>query len=334
MDMQELITDFPEHLLEAVHLEIIHHFEHASGSIDNVVIIGMGGSGIGGQLACSLLSPVSKVPLLTLSTYDIPAFVSPRTLVIASSFSGNTEETLYALAQAQERGAILAALTSGGQLEELAQMHQCPYVKLPVKAASPRAHLGFSLTALLLLLHRAGIAGKDYSDSIRKVASVLRRQQPHIRERAARAAQFFHQRLPLIYTDQRLLPAAVRLRQQINENAKQLAHVAALPEMNHNELVAWNDPTELLGKARLLLVESDFDHPRTRVRRDILKGLVPEHTDVQHLRLTGEGFLGQMLHFIHWGDWLSYYLAQANEVDPFPVTLIETLKEKLHQKQI
>ncbi|MGF1532764.1 MAG: bifunctional phosphoglucose/phosphomannose isomerase [Bernardetiaceae bacterium] len=331
--MQQLIADFPAHLSEAARLRITHSDTPKPQALQNVLIVGMGGSGIGGALAISLLEPLAPCPIQCLSTYDLPAYVGARTLVLASSFSGNTEETLQATHTAlHARQAPVLAVTSGGQLGDWAQQHQFPHVMLPVKAASPRAHLGFSLAALLKLLHWAGISPKDFTDDLQRIADFIAQQQNQIAEEAEQVAHLIHGFLPIIYTDQTLLPVATRLRQQINENAKQLAHIAPIPEMNHNELVAWNDPTDLLRKTRVIFMASDFEHPRVGLRRQILHKLLPSTTTAYHFKTQGKDLLTQLFYAIHWGDWLSWYLAQQNGVDPFPVSIIEQLKAALKQE--
>ncbi len=328
--MKQLIADFPEHLREATDLAI----KNASLLPQKTtagLIVGMGGSGIGGQLAVSILAPVCARPLVTLSDYCLPAYVNMQTLTVASSFSGNTEETLGAIKEAQKRKANLVALTSGGILLELARENAWAHIVLPVKAASPRAHLGFSLVAVMKLLHRAGFSGKSYDDEFRKSADLLQNEQTSIQKSALEAARFFTGALPIIYADQRLLPAATRLRQQINENAKQLAHEAPIPEMNHNELVAWHDKASLLSGTRFLFIETDYDHPRSRMRRDIIQPMLPETTKSLRFKPKGKSYIQQLLYLIHWGDWVSFYLAEQNQVDPFPVEIIENLKKNLQK---
>ncbi|MEM6298683.1 MAG: bifunctional phosphoglucose/phosphomannose isomerase [Bacteroidota bacterium] len=326
--MKKLITDFPEHLREAADLTI-ENVDSIPHKAVNGLITGMGGSGIGGRLAVSILSPVCSRPLATLSDYRLPAYVNTSSLVVASSFSGNTEETLSAINDALERKAKIVALTSGGALKDLAQENDWAHVLLPVKAASPRAHLGFSLVALMKLLHHTGFAVKSYDDEFRKSADLLHSQQADIKASARETAEFLKGALPIIYSGQRLLPAATRLRQQINENAKQLAHEAPIPEMNHNELVAWHDKANLLSATRFLFIETDYDHQRSRLRREILQTMIPETVKSLRFQAKGESYIQQLMYFIHWGDWVSFYLAEQNQVDPFPVNIIEDLKKNL-----
>lgn len=330
MTMQQLIRNFPAQLHEAAELTVNQQEGNTiTSQPQQVVLVGMGGSGIGAHLVKSLLDPVAGCPVEVLSDYRLPAYVGPKTLVLGSSFSGNTEETLSAIKVAHERHAAVVGATSGGELLELCQAHQWPHVVLPVKAESPRAHLGFSFVAMLKLLHEAGVATRDYTDAIHAAADFLEAEQNPIQERAAKVAAEMRGYIPLIYADQRLAPVATRLRQQINENGKQLAHAAALPEMNHNELVSWLDPTDLMQVTRMIYLESDFDHPRTLRRREVMFTMLPDGMRKYRVQAQGSDFLTQMLYLAHLSDWLSWHLANENSIDPFSVSIIERLKNRI-----
>ena len=331
--MRNLIEDFPAQLRRGIKVAESLRFVAPATSIRNVLVAGMGGSGIGGSLVEALVNNECPVPIAVLKSYDVPAWVGPETLFIASSFSGNTEETLAALQQAFDRSATVAAITSGGKVLQLAEERGLTLAKIPAEAPAPRAFLGYSFIQLLFVLRAYDLIGDSFGNDLEAGISYLEHNQVGIRQEAERLADLLVDKLPVVYADARLLPVILRLQQQINENAKQLCHVNVFPEMNHNELVGWVYPKPSLSQTVTLLVQSGYDHPRVRMRMEVCQPILAAASGyVETITAQGQSFLEQCLYLINLFDWTSLLLAERNGVDPFPVAVIDQLKNSLAGK--
>ena len=306
------------------------------GDIEQVVVLGMGGSAIGGALLKGLVEDDCTVPISVVRGYELPAFVEGAdTLVVASSYSGNTEETLSSFRKALERGAKATAITTGGKLGDLAAEHDLPIVTFEYDA-QPRAALGFSFTLLLGLFTHLGLV-RDFSDDVEEAAAVMEAWQEEIalavpteENEAKQLARSLAGRLPVVYGAGFLTAAANRWKTQFNENAKHWAFFEQLPELNHNAVVGFGLPEVVRENAVVLMLRSNHDHPRVQVRWDVTEELLErEGVDVETVEGRGESALAQMLSVIHFGDYVSYYLTMLNGVDPTPVETIAFLKRRL-----
>ncbi len=309
--------------------------------IVNAVVSGMGGSAIGGDLVRAATSTLLRVPLIVCRDYRLPGFVGPDTLVFASSYSGNTEETLSAYEQACAAGAFIVCVTSGGKLAAIAHSRQHPVIQLPA-GLPPRAALGYSAVMLLEALKVLGLA-PDMSSPLRETVELLQRcvihygpEMPEHRNRAKTVARSLHGRVVAIYAANEVLaPAALRWRGQIEENAKNLAFHHLLPEMNHNEIVGWEFPPQPLEQIGVILLRDRGDHPQTQRRFDFTKEILCRKTNVVHeIWSEGESPLARIFSAVCMGDFVSLYLAYLNSVDPTPVPVIESLKQKLGAQDI
>ena len=333
--MNELISSFSSQLEDAYsnfQKLSFSSLEKSEREIKNIVVVGLGGSGIGGNLIQAITRSFLKIPFQVCKTYNLPSYINENTLFIASSFSGNTEETLASLEEAQRKGAYIACLTSGGKIQEMSNEKAFDLVPLKSLADCPRAHLPYSATSLLLLLHHYGLIEVDFENEIKETVAHLNQNNGAIQAEAKQLAISIKGKFPILYADAILEPVLIRFQQQINENAKQLCHVAVFPEMNHNELVGWHMPKELLSKTHILLFHSDYDHQRVSKRMEICETIFNKHTDsITHISAKGNSFLEQTFYLIYLTDWVSYYLAEENGVDPFPVEVINYLKSSLQE---
>ena len=328
--MYALIAGFPQQLEKAIALGRTIHAPAPAVEIRNIVVAGMGGSGIGANIVETLVSQELALPYQITKSYTVPAAVSQHTLFIACSFSGGTEETLAALAEAEARGASIFAITSGGKVLEIAQQKGYGFVQMPNEAPCPRAFLGYSLVQLLFTLHKFGFINQDFEAALEKGTQYLHTSQPSLQEEAKQVAQHLHNRQVVVYADQVLEPLLVRLQQQINENAKQLCHLNVVPEMNHNELVGWGLPMEYYKQVALVWVRHAQEHPRTAKRIEICQQRLNSKAGIAlELQARGETAIERALHLIHLFDWISFYLAEANEVDAFEIEPIIFLKNEL-----
>ncbi|NIK72813.1 glucose/mannose-6-phosphate isomerase [Thermonema lapsum] len=327
--MKALIEGFASQLQKALAIAQKVNFSFKPDSIQQIVVTGLGGSGIGGNLLQFFAQDILQVPVLVNKTYNLPTFVNKQTLVIASSFSGDTEETLYALQEAIERQAQILCITSGGKLLNIAKEKGFDYIQIPQESPCPRAFLGYSLIQLMAVLKHFA-PNFDLEHEVLHVCRQLELYRTQIQEEAQQLAKLFHKRLPIVYADERWYPAILRLQQQINENAKQLCHVNVFPEMNHNELVGWGLDKAQYRNIAVLMLRSNLDHPRVKIRMDICKPIFAQKAaQVYEVSTHGQSYFEQMLYVIHLFDWASFYLAELNGVDAFPVDVINYLKSSL-----
>lgn len=298
--------------------------------IRNVLITGMGGSGIGANLVESLTFGRIPIPITVCKGYNIPQFVSPHTLFIACSYSGNTEETLAAVQKAMLKRSHIICITSGGKLLELAKEYNFLYIQLPDGYASPRTMIGYMVVSLLSVLYHTNLIGAAFIKETENAIGYLDRGEKAIQAEAEIISKKLKGKLPFIYCDGRLLAMATRFQQQLNENAKQLAHVNTFPEMNHNEIVGWQFPENILPQIQVIYLYSDHDHDRVEKRLEICREIFEKRSNpIIDIVAQGASLLEQYYYLIHLTDWISYYLAKENGVDPDPVEAIDYLKGQL-----
>lgn len=304
--------------------------------LKNIIHCGMGGSAIGGDMVRSLLQDSLLCPMQVCRNYNLPEFAGPDTLVIGSSYSGNTEETLSAFGQAVKKGCRLLVLTTGGKIGEIAREHKIPTAILP-KGYQPRAALGFSFVPLMLLFEKIGLseyAKSDFlalADFLSKNGAVFNDDADAEDNPAKQIAQRLYGRIPIIYSGPELTDMiGIRIKGQICENAKMLAFANQFPEFNHNELVGWKLKDAFRDSLRVMIIRNSEDHPRVAARMDIVTGLLEKQkVDVITITSKGKNRLERMFSLVQLGDFISYYLALLNKVDPTPVEPIENLKEAL-----
>ena len=302
-----------------------------------VVVAGMGGSAIGGDLLKAVAADFCTVPVEVVRDYHLPAYVGPRTLVIISSYSGNTEETLAALEEAAKAGASIVALTSGGRLGDRAAQQGWPVARIP-SGIPPRAALGYSLFAAVGILEAADLL-PEMRETLDTVVAALRAvqeragmRQPWRSNPAKQEALQLIDVIPVLYGSSGIGAAvAYRWKTQFNENAKHPAYWTHLPELDHNEVVGWEAPPPgVVGRLRVIFLRIGDESPRMVTRfeatRRIIEGRAGSLTE-----FIGEGdnHLARAMALLHLGDYISFYLAIAKGVDPTPVRFIDRLKAEL-----
>ena len=324
--MKNYIAQFTEQLQDALNIGKAANLAKQKTEIKNVLILGLGGSGIGGSLIQDRVKESCAVPVLTNKDYNIPAFVNENTLIIVSSYSGNTEETLTALGQALERGAEVAAVTSGGKLEKLSEQHKFNLIKVP-GGHPPRAMLAYSLVQLLIYFRHYNLFDVDIEKELSDAISLIKTEKEQIQKEARVCAKSLKNTIPFIYAADGYGALAVRTKQQINENAKMLCHADVVPEMNHNELVGWAGGDE---KISVLFLRSKDEHPRNAKRIEINEMIIKKYTDnVHQVWSKGDSRIVRTLYLIHLGDWISIYLSELTGADPVEVKVIDYLKGEL-----
>jgi glucose/mannose-6-phosphate isomerase len=335
-NMLDLLLDFPLQCQTAQELAKTAKILFTKRDFTKIVFCGLGGSAIGADLARSYLYFESNSPIVVCREYDLPAYVDNSTLVFISSYSGNTEETLSAYQQAKEKGAYLIAISSGGTLKEYAQKDRITFVQVP-QGLPPRCALGYLSIIPLCLLSRLGLV-KDINHCLNQMAGVLEDlKNKCLKPRIARkdniaksiALKLFN-KFVVVYSGSVHFDVAVtRLRGQLNENSKTLASSHLFPEMNHNEIVGWQNPEKLFKNFIVVMLRDKGMHPRVAKRMDITREIIGKEAAAIEVWSRGEGLLSRIFSLIYIGDFASFYLAMLYGIDPTPVERISRIKDKL-----
>ena len=336
LDLARAVADLPEQMETS-----LASSEATQGAVDgsriaNVAVMGMGGSGVAGDIVSALAAPLMPVPVTVAKGYECPAFVGPTTLAIAVSFSGNTEETLEAATAAHDAGASVIAVTSGGRLAELAGEWAAPLYEVESAIPMPRAAVGAISVAPLIALERAGLLSGISGWVDAAVAQLRARRDaagadPDSLENIVRAVGN-GEVTPVFYGGGALgAVAAGRAKAQINENAKIPAFASFMPELCHNELAGWDQAGRLADGSPLAVIalRHDFEHPQLQRRYNFTSGVLDgARIVVPHAELhaAGDGPMAQLFDLIYQVDVLSLRVAAAARRDPGPIPVLEELK--------
>lgn len=324
--MEQLIANFAAQMKEANEIGKAAVLKTTDKRIENVCLFGLGGSAFGGEVLKNYISDQCRVPFNIVRDYSIPAYIGENTLVIISSYSGNTEETLSCFEAALPKGATFVCVTSNGKVKQIAEANDIGHIVVP-GGYPPRSAAGLSITQLLYIFRHYGLI-KDFSADLAEAISLVENfdQNDYAKEIAASIKGNF----PILYTSAEFESVAIRWRQQIEENGKHLCSHHVVPEMNHNELVGWKNPASVLKSSVAIFFESDLDHSRNLTRMEINKEIIGKYAgEVLTVKSKGNSRLAQLFYWLHLGDWVSLYLAYLNEEDPNPVEVIDFLKAEL-----
>lgn len=301
----------------------------------SVAILGMGGSAIGGDLVKGIWADRLAVPVEVIRGYDLPAWVGKDTLVIASSKSGGTEETLSALETALQRRCRVVAVSTGGALKTVAEAAGLPFATFPPQG-SPRSAVGYSMAIVAGILEKAGVLDLDEAEISAGVAAgraMAQRCEPGVATAdnpAKQLAWSMVDRFVLITASGFLAPVARRWKAQLNENSKATAAFEELPEATHNTVVGFEQPESLRDHLFVVFLKGDLEHPRSALRAQLIGDLLDTAQISHHfVEVTGEGRLGQALSAVVVGDYVSIYLAFMYAVDPSPIAVIDHIKAQL-----
>nr|PZN04549.1 MAG: bifunctional phosphoglucose/phosphomannose isomerase [Bacillota bacterium] len=334
--MFDLIYRLPEQCEEAVEIAEKSVKGLKFYNIVNVVICGLGGSAIGGDLAKMVAGDSCHLPVFVNRDYHLPPFVDDRTLVVASSYSGNTEETLAAYDEARAKKAKMVAITTGGELKNKALSDEVPVITIPA-GLPPRAAIGYSLMPLLVLLEELGIVQgckKQIAGAVELMKKERENLAPEVAEEknAAKAlARKLYGKIPVIYGSQGVTDAlAVRWKGQMNENSKHPAFFNVFPELNHNEIMGFEGDPELLKLMEIVILRSPEENERVKKRIEITSSLIKDVVSgVTEVWPLGETRLERIMYHVLFGDYVSAYLAVLNEKDPTEIDFINTLKNRM-----
>ena len=331
--MLQVALDLPRQVEEGWRLGYAAPLPPIPAPPAHLIVSGMGGSAIGGDLLSAVLEPRLPLPLVVVRDSRLPSYVGPRSVVIATSYSGETEETLAAADQAVRAGASVLAITSGGRLAEIARDR---VVRIP-RVLAPRAALGYLMVSALAALDRWGLcdpcAGdvRDAAAVLREVASEIGPLVPTPRNKAKRLAGRLSGCVPAIYAGSPEVEAvARRWKTQFNENSKVFATWNTFPELTHNEIVGWSGPPEFLKSVAVIVLlggeESDRAMRRIRSTSELA---FQRAADVHEVRGRGGNRLSRLLSLVLLGDVTSVYVAYLRDVDPTPVDAIDAIKSRM-----
>lgn len=335
-NMFDVLKNFHNQIKDAVQIaEKIDVASIDTSEIKNIVVNGLGGSAIGGDFARSYTNYEITVPIFVNRNYSLPSFVNPNTMSIISSYSGNTEETNSTYSEAIKRNSKIICISSGGSVEKTAIANNHLLVKIP-GGLQPRCALGYSFFTLIILLSKLGFI-KNLSPDIDAVISKIEKKSVLYTDfnseenLAIKLANKLKGKLPIVYSSVDILDVVnLRWRGQLSENAKILAYGNFYPEMNHNELVGWKLNEDILKNIVVLMLEDGEDNERIKLRMEITSGIMKKYAnDVIKLKGEGKNKLERIFDLVYLGDWVSYYLAIMNKINPTPVEAIDFLKNKL-----
>ncbi len=303
--------------------------------VDKVVILGMGGSAIGGDMVRRLALAESKMPVWVHRDYGLPPFVDSNTLVIASSYSGNTEETLSAFTASLKTPAKKLAITAGGKLKQLADKEGIPVFSIDYQAP-PRAAFPHSFVPLVGIFQKLGLLGDKSADLkqalqiLNKLAGDLVETTPLVANPAKQLATKLRGSLVVIYGGEVLSEVARRWKNQLNENSKAWAFFELFPELNHNAVVGYEFPPEIKDRVFVVLPHSALFSPRSQLHYEATAKLLAE-SGISHevVEAVGETALAQVMSLVLFGDYVSFYLAMLNETDPTPLAAVDFVKRYL-----
>jgi glucose/mannose-6-phosphate isomerase len=334
-DMYRRVADLPAQIETAWRLTGQAELPDGYREARSVLISGMGGSAIGGSLLQAYGAGEMPVPLEVWRGYGLPAYVGEDTLVIAISYSGNTEETLSSFAAAKERGAKLLAISTGGRLAEQSAAANIPTVRFSYPA-QPRATLGYLFTPLIRIFERLGFLSDQeqaVQESIQVAKTLVRdygAEQPTDDNRAKQLARALHGKGAVIYGGEYLAAVARRWKTQMNENAKTWGFYEELSELNHNAIVGYEYPESLRDNLRVVVLDGTHLSDRVRLRMKVTQELMDRYgVSWEGAEARGSGKLAQMFSLIGLGDFVTYYLALLNGADPTSIEPIDYLKEAL-----
>jgi len=336
-NMLKLISGLPEQCREAYDIGLNSKIDKPGQEIDNIVFAGVGGSGIGADIIRVCLQSELKMPVSVCRNYTLPDFVSDATLLFCSSYSGNTEETISCFEDGIKRGAFIITIGSGGRLKELSLKNGFRHIDIP-PGFPPRTAVGYMSITVIAILAKLGFI-KDRLDDVKELYSVLadlrdKEIGPDIKtgkNLSNKIADRLHNRYCIIYgTSDTTEAISIRWRGQIAENSKALSSSHVFPEMNHNEIVGWGFPEKLLKDFKVVILCDKDDHKRTKERIRISKEIINKSgAEIFELKRERGCLLSRVYSLMYIGDFVSFYLAILNNIDPSPVKSVDYLKAEL-----
>ena len=338
-NFKKYLLSFPKQIKESQKIFKENQLKIQSDSIRNIVYVGMGGSAIAGDIISDVLFDQLPLPIQVVRGYQILASCSESTLVIASSYSGNTEETLQSVIQAKEKGAQVVAITSGGEMQKLAKRHKWPVLPLP-EGFPPREAFGYlfflALQTVLMVMGKE-LGQNEFGKIIHMVESIMHNNDDETAEGKVFAKDLairIKNKIPIIYSSAPYLTSvATRWKNQFQENSKSMAFCNVIPEMNHNEIVGWEMNHRSMDDFIVIFLEKPDENPKIDARIQLTKNIIHDRgTGIVEVYTEGDSAIEQAISLITLSDWISYYLALLYEKDPASIVNIDYLKGELKKQ--
>lgn len=325
--MEKYISDLPHHLKHAVEIASEIKIGNISkNTIKNILICGLGGSGIGGSITKNYVFDKCHLPVEVVKSYDLPKYVGEDSLVILNSYSGNTEETISCLEQALKLTKNIVLISSGGRLKEYSEVHGLTLFQVP-SGFQPRAAIGYSLVMILNVFVKLELIENDVNAEILETSNYLLDLKDEIHRIANDVAQNSYEKNIILYTETCMEGIAVRWRQQINENSKKLCFHHVIPEMNHNELVAFQD---LKSDDFIIFLRHKGENDRNSLRFDFCVNKIQDNKiESTTIFAQSDNYWNKVFYLIWIGDWVSFYISELKKIDSIEVKIIEELKSFL-----
>ncbi|MDD5626901.1 MAG: bifunctional phosphoglucose/phosphomannose isomerase [Patescibacteria group bacterium] len=326
-NMYKVLKDFPLQFGKA--LTIATKVKVPKKKYSNIIIAGMGGSSLPAAIIETYLADKIKVPILICQNYSLPKEANTKSLVFASSFSGNTEETLSVYKECRRKKIQMIGITTGGELAKLCQKDKLPLILIPNENIQPRCGTGYMFTGILAAMTRAGLA-PDKTNEIKATAAALTKMT--FEENAKQIAPQLKRKLIVVYASERFKDIARIWKIKFNENSKVLAFYNYFPELNHNETAGLTNFKKENIPTVVIILRNKADHPRILKRMDITSEIIREKGgEVMNIEMPEGNPLTKIFGALYFGDFLSYYLALEYETDPSPVEVVEYLKKRLKE---
>lgn len=319
----EWMRKFPDQCIEAVYWA--RKFKAKKRKIEKIVACGMGGSGIGSAIARNLLKKELKVPFETFNSYELPAYVDSKTLVLCVSFSGNTEETIECFKQAKKKKACIVSIATGAKLAKIAGKN---LILIP-GAPQPRMGLAYLCLPIIIVLEKMGLI-ENKNLELNEMVFLLKKEQKNIEQKAKELAVAMQHKLPIIYAPEEMQAISYRFRTELNENSKQLALNHFLPEQNHNEINARFGPSK--NSREIFTLRYEGESKKIAKRFAIMKKLMGPNFKITEISLKGKSLIAATFYALQLAALTSYYLALLNKADPEQAPLIKVLKKDLKKR--
>lgn len=331
--MREVILQSPEQITHSID---VNKSVTIDSDYDSIILAGMGGSGHPGDLLNAL--GITKLPLTVHRSYGLPKIYGSKPLLIASSYSGNTEESITAYQEAKSQGYGTAVNTAGGKLADFAKQDGAPLITIDYPGMQPRHTLFASFTGLATALGNSDLA-ENITEELKRTAASLTTSISTLEEPARALAKQLKNKVPIFTASNILAFAAKNFKIQTNENAKTPAFWNDFPELNHNEMVGFSHPTPgYVGQAdpkevfHVVMLRDEQDHPRTKARMDVTKETYQSWgIEVTEFPVVGNSLVEKLFYAVSFGMWITYYLALEYNIDPIPVEGVENFKKKLEE---
>jgi len=328
-NMWNLLVNFPKHCKEGYYT--LPSFIPEKIEFNKIVFCGMGGSAISGDILKVLVEKNSKVIFSVHRDYNVPSYVDEKTLLFAISYSGNTEETISACKEALKRKANIFVISSDGKLEKFSKEENFPFLKIP-GGMPPRCAFGYLFFSSYRTLKELNILSEIDEKIFTEIDNYVKNFSSQ-KNKALGIAQKIHNKVALLYSDNYIFPCILRWKTQIAENSKSFSFVNVFPEMNHNEIMSFYFPKWFLKNIICLFFNYGEEHERIKKRLKITEAIIKNgNVETMKINAKGDSFLEKIIYLVILGDWVSYYLALMNKIDPTEIKEISYLKEQLKRR--